>query len=554
MLHPSRSCKAILNASTLVFSAFAFFWVGFRSIHLTSSLLNNGLDNDHLIVFDHLHQLFQGKLLIHEWVFSRLPSLFPDYFLSIPLSLLAGVTHPDVYLKIYWVSAYIILSLLLLCLLYAIVSSSRSFFAIVFTFSSIWIISSVLIPGFNLVISLGALPVNHGGNAANILLSLILFSSLLLNSGSVKNDFSFLKRAGILALLALFTFSNRLYLIQFLLPLLLTILILTRYQKRLISHCKKACIFLVMGGLLGIIMHALSVHQCSDPGALSLISASGSAYSGLLMLVKSKIIYLLAASFACSLFAFRYSSPMISIFTLFNSISIVSSLTMFLSIVPDGQSAYNRYLITPVLLSTVSLALFLLIFLHCSKIILSGTAISLSLYPSSQDQADAYLVQDQRHQWAISSLRTISTDSDLVLAVSPGWESRAISTALGRPGSVVSVSTDGNPMLWPHSREEYLLSKSNRYMPQLSDIHRYSYYIGAPDEQALIHKRLGTNPLPVECYGQSFCIWKLNHDMHLARSTFFANFFSSQADDRWRCLNRGSNPFIKLIRKYLAYI
>jgi hypothetical protein len=242
---------------------------------------------------------------------------------------------------------------------------------------------------------------------------------------------------------------------------------------------------------------------------------------------------------------------------LFYSALVAVSLAVFVVLTPDAGPVYLRYLLSPLLLSPVPLALALAPLKGPAYGLLGLVAVafsSLLALPPTRISWAAFPALDERHQWAVKALRRQRLSQEVVLAASPAWESRALALALGRPGSVLGVSTDGNPMLWPHAREEYLQEPRSGYSPSTSQLRKFRYYLGSAEDASLSADRLGVAPAALDCYGNGSCLWRLQKRLDATRANFLVRFFSTQADDRWRCLNTDSSPAKRLLLKLRRWV
>ena len=161
---------------------------------------------------------------------------------------------------------------------------------------------------------------------------------------------------------------------------------------------------------------------------------------------------------------------------------------------------------------------------------------------------------DSKHRWAIETLKKYGLRNSPGLAASPGWESRALSLQQGAAGLILNISTDGNPMLWPHAREEYLSSNQRKYNPMPSDIKAFQFVITTNNSHQIVRILNQGRSVKLECYDEYYCLWRLSSHSSEMFSKSYAKFFADQADDRWRCLNTASNPMLPVLRRLRASI
>ena len=533
----------IKSLSFALLIAGAWFFVGLLAYAELPQMLNSGLDNDHLIVFDHWHQLFDGSLRPWEWVFSRLPSFFPDYGLSFVLAL--GILPQQVseYLSIYWVLQFSLAAGLLMVLAWIFAQPENRIDAVLVV-SVTSLIATCLVPGFRFALMMTGLPVNHGGNVINSLLAFgLVFAGLKARLTSRRTLALVLFVFGLLA-----GFSNRMFLLQFLVPLGLALLL-----SRFGPECRRYWSSLAGGAFVGgFFLYGFVVHQCADPSAGEASSRWMAAAAGVQMLwtTGAGLVFGIGLLSTCYLLSRSERNVDFSFLALFYVSFVLVSLAIFLLLVPDSGAVYLRYLLAPLWFTPLPVALtFSALVEPCCRLtgfVILALAAILTRF-SWQGGFAKNPVLDPRHQWAVEVLRRNGFEEGPVLAVSPAWESRAIGLALGRPGAVLSVSTDGNPMLWPHAREEYLSGRQSRYAPSPDQIRDFRFYLGSPEEKSSLFERLGLEVVPVDCYADRYCLWRLPESLSPFRKQFLLAFFSTQADDRWRCLNTDSNPLKNLL-------
>ena len=541
----------IKSLSFALLIAGSWFFVGHLAYAELPQMLNSGLDNDHLIVFDHWHQLFDGTLWPWEWVFSRLPSFFPDYGIGFGLALGISPKQVSDYLAIHWIVQFALAAGLLIGLTW-VCARSRNRLDAVLVASLTVLVATSFVPGFRFSLMMTGLPVNHGGNVVNVFLALGLVVAGFRSRLKSRRALAFVLFAfGLLA-----GFSNRMFLLQFLLPFGLALLL-----SGFGPECRRYFSLLAAGALVGgVLIYGLVIHQCADPSAGEASSRWIAAAAGLQMLWETGtwLVFGVGLLGACCLLLRGNTSVEALFMAFFYVFFVLLSLVVFLLLVPDSGSVYLRYLLAPLWITPLPVALALSELVQPGYVLIGfallGLAAIWTRFPWQGGVAQNPVL-DARHQWAVEVLRRNGFEKGPVLAVSPAWESRALGLALERPGAVLSVSTDGNPMLWPHAREEYLLVRQSRYAPSPDQIRDFHFYLGSPEEKSLLLDRLGLEGAPMDCYAGRYCLWRLPESLSPLRTQFFVDFFSTQADDRWRCLNTDSNPLkrlLVLIRNYLA--
>ena len=505
-------------------------------------LYASGLDNDHLGVFDHWLQLFAGKLNVLEWVFARIPSFFPDYWISGILTSITGGQAPEEYLAIYFMAKYLLMCSAAFLLICVCLKNFQSAMTAALTLSLLIVISDKLFEGFGISLAMAGLPANHGGNLINVLFGI----SIIVNTSSnrSKNKFfacSFL----LLGLLA--GFSNRLFLIQLVLP---GIIFIYRNKIR-----EKSLSLLMASSVAGAtVPYLFIIHQCASAGDRSTNLNLQAGLDGLEMLLRSGSLLILFLGLITSLFLKNFPSSILAekYFHRLNINIIMFSLLAFMFLVPDSQVVYNRYLLAPIFTSLISTAFFLAGLISKSLYIVVSAWIGFAflVLNSTPFHLKTHSLSSRlkpQYDWAVKEISRFNEDEIVVLSVSPPWESRLLAFKLKRPGSVLAVSTDGNPMLWPHSREEYLENKSSRYDPLGEHIRTFKYYLGSNSQQEIIKQRLQLVEPPISCFSDQYCLWKVSDELNKSqRTSFLQSFFRNQADDKWRCLNRRLHPIKKL--------
>lgn len=540
----TRFLQRLRNLAVGLMIAGCFVVVGMLAWSQLPQMTNGGLDNDHLIIFDHWHQLFAGSLRPWQWVFARIPSLFPDYGLGLILAAWIPTKHAPEFLTYYWVAQFGLIAALQLVLAWMLAGEGRRSVAVT-AVALLGLLAAGMLPGYSFALMMAGLPVNHGGNAINTLGALAFFVAAKGRFQMRSQSFALLFAVGLLA-----GFSNRMFLLQFL-PALGLVLLASRF-----CECRrKIWLALLAGsGFGGVVLYAAVIHQCADPTVGTTASRWLAALSGLGMLSTSGAWWVFVMGLAGSALILsrfpRDSGP--GFLALFYISLVAVSLAVFVVLTPDAETVYLRYLLSPLLLSTVPLALALAPLKRpaYSLLVLAALASSslLALQPARISRA-AFPALDERHQWAVKTLSRQRLSHENVLAASPAWESRALALALGMPGSVLGVSTDGNPMLWFHSREEYLQETGSIYAPSTSQIRRFRYYLGSAENAALSADRLGVASAALTCYDNKSCLYRLQEQLDPSRAQFMVKFFSTQADDRYRCLNTDSNPAKRLLLK-----
>ena len=521
----------------------AWILVGLLAYSQLPMMLSSGLDNDHLTIFDHWALFFDDKLRPWEWVFSRLPSLVPDYILTYILALWLNPGQIGLYIASYWAAKLVIIATLMTLVAIAFsLNQSKSISAL--CVASACLAAVCVSPGFMYAVMVAGLPVNHGGSVVNSLIALLLLFALCRRTLKMRS----LQILLMFVLGALAGFSNRMFLLQ-LLPAIGIGFWVLRLRCRL-------WLPLSLGGVTGgAFLYTIVIRQCADPSSGVFATRLIAAKSALSMIWSTGLLPILiiscVAAFLLAMRSGECTEPR-ALACVYIAVTLFGLITYFL-LVPDSEIGYLRYLLLPVSLSPVILAVFFQSIVSSAAGLFSFVLISfVGFLFILAGMSFSYLrlpALDARHSWAVKVLLKLDNQDFPVLAVSPAWQSRSLGLSIGQPGSVLAVSTDGNPMLFPHAREEYLSNRKQRYSPNASHIKEFRYYLGSGDQKDSLLRRLKLSQVPVTCYNDKYCLWRLDDKYISQRKQFFVEFFSTQADDRWRCLNTDSNPFKSIIMK-----
>ena len=536
--------KAITALLVGLLSGFTLY---LANSHFLSNILHGGLDNDHLIVADQWLLVFAGYLNFADLVFSRLPSLFPDYVLG--FLVLPSISDTPTYLAIYSIVQLLFIILALAAFVKVLLRKNILY---IILFVGFVLLTLSLIKGFSFALIISSLPVNHGGNVFNVLMASCLFFLFYLRGDSLSHSNYKLLTGCFILLLFLATLSNRFFFIQFLLPAILLLCFADKPSKTR----SQGFVFILLVPLSAIIISSFAlVRQCADPtpqlGSSLLLSLGGK----LNMLLTCGILYVLLLPAICFVFEYvlnyRLMPRGLSLFT--TSSSLIGVAT-YLLLAPNSQLLYIRYLLGPIFLCIAFLSVLLIraadntnsyLFLSFWLVLLSLSAFSFrsGFYSNNARHTRT----SDRHAWAIKLIKKHKLDRLNGLAVSPGWESRYLTLFLQKPNSVLNVSTDGKPLLWPHARKQYLKANSDLYTPAPSDIRDFHYFLSDPTTKGLVPpSTYGKHVTKIACLSQEYCLWRLSSSQDIMKSTF-SKYFSTQASDKWRCLNESS--LIHQVRK-----
>lgn len=527
----------------------------FLCIHKLASLSTLSLDNDHFTVFDHVYLTLNGSLWPSDWIVSRLPSYFPDYVLT---AIISPFTHaqlsPASAIYAYSFIASFIIALLISHIPKAFRLKNHKRLSLL----TLFVLNALLIvPGFSLSSAIATLPINHGGNCINTLAS-ICITGYLINSST--NSQKRLLRNTLFALVFVSTLSNRLYLVSFSFPLLTSIWILifwgslsSRIPERLLTKT------VLLGTSLGIGIYYILKRWCEDPGVSAI--SNKDLHAKLAFLNSNGISPLIAASLLMSafsvynLFRSRRKQPSDSeesklFLTVFLMLSLTAGIGTYFVYAPDSSFVYLRYFLPQILIASFLLTIAIPgnlpnnLFVSIGFLASTVACAILSFINNTVTNSPHHLHLDEKHFWATQKISRFFPSSRGI-STSPDWESRILSWQNKTPGFILAVSSDGNPRIFPHSREEYLKHNlkhgSNKYKPSSHDIVDFKFALVGPSTWSSLLALLQRDGERIACMNNSdYCIWSIQNSSSLKAQ--HASFFSTQADDKWRCVNRSDNP------------
>lgn len=218
-----------------------------------------GLTNDNLTALFHAHQIRErgvGQLLRINW--ARIPSLIPDYAIAATADQLGAGVEEKMRLSRQLQAGLGIGSVVLLLRAGLWKRSSAWILLPLACYGSLLLLS----PGFRQLALMATLPVNHGGNWITTSAFLFLVLQAPTTGGGRRTGF----QVGVALLAFLATFSNRLFLLTAVLPLLLIRIAPSRllpYRLQFPSLGSLSSGSLA-GGLAGCVLYLIVPHQCSD--------------------------------------------------------------------------------------------------------------------------------------------------------------------------------------------------------------------------------------------------------------------------------------------------
>jgi len=235
-------------------------------------------NNDHLIPLSQINFSAASGMSLKNVIFARIPSLFPDYLIALVAT---GATADQVgQYVLSWVMQLLGLLICLDALVYFAAKRYDSKMPFLYPWLAncfICFLVSTQPPVANIVFY-SCLPVYHGGNTINIFLALfavfLLYSEGHCIASAIRSGLKVL----ILGLCVLASFSNRLFLFQFAIPLVFSGLVesCSSHSSLLLASILRnrrdlRFIFQILAAsATGIVLYYISYRQCTD------VSASGS--------------------------------------------------------------------------------------------------------------------------------------------------------------------------------------------------------------------------------------------------------------------------------------
>ena len=312
-------------------------------------------DNEKLIAFDHLRLILDGAELV-EINLARIPSLFPDYLVALLTQPLSQDINTQ-YTFFVFTSSFlqVVLSASIVRRI-----TSASMLSILLIFSLFVTITSSISPDWSSNISLSLVPVNHGGNALALLLSLLL---ILTHIGTPKGTKSSLLLLLISATFTLAAISNKIFLIQASIPSIAVLVILQAQKRRTNPSRLPLLTFSIsISSAIGYLLSTKLRSGCNPPIhfdgeflirllADHLKFSSNPTHIGLGILIISSLIAIWVTPFA------DRKDPAIKFFKVFASLSITSSIILaaYISQNSGSLAANSRYLLSTILLSGIGL-------------------------------------------------------------------------------------------------------------------------------------------------------------------------------------------------------
>jgi len=526
------------------------------------------LNNEHLAPFDYVSLLLEGEIAWADVTHARIPSVWPDYAFAFASLALSGWRVKA--FVIYWFLQFFgsVFGLSCLGLLFP---GRRGSLLSLFSLTGL----AGLVYGssqFRDLIFQSGIPARHGGSWLNFCALVLLFAFLV--RPSISKPLLWIGRVVLFALVMVGVFSNRLLLIQFVLPLGLVLLC-----RLLLGRCKGGGLdrssslvsygFVLLGSILGFLQYVLSFRQCSemDVGSASAILKLMDAFHSGQSLSLPLLLFGLGST--CVLIGFVLLirvQPSVSdrgwragmadppaILLLLGFVVGLGALAYFQLDLDLVNRAYWRYLIVPAYASLVGSALVIVLLLERlpfgssswleRKVIglevlarIAVVPVSLlcaglvwaSVGSVSKSYVSVYGSQDA---WLRSLLGRIGLTSKLGFVADPPWESRRLSLVSEGKISALSVSSDGNPLIYPHSRQQFVVKSGavDPMSPRSDQVLSPSWVLASPQDFERMKAFYGEPLHVVGCFDDKGCLYRFDPQrVNQNTSVFLSTWHSEQ--------------------------
>lgn len=554
------------------------------------------LNNDHLIPFDHLRLLFDPQSIgLFDLVIARIPSVFPDY-------LIAALTSPasadwNTRLSLYWHISIVLCVFTMLFVAWRVSRvASKAPVLFVMTCAVSFGALCLLFPSYREIIFYSGFPIYHGGNFFNVAISFAAALALVsLSISGSRAGSTRISRAVLSGVVFLGTFSSRMYVVQFVVPVALTYLLFLSRSKTLpvnILHRSRGLgrlvVFMIMAALLGYLGYNFSIHQCTDVH----VTASQHVFVSHVERMNSRGLIVLSCALLSILglrslhSSLQYSQPSRShgyvrlaqaFLTCFFLLSVAGTVTVFYIAAVDEWSGYSRYLITAAYWLPVAIALVFepalsslfqrlsiendgdvasqaphyfsnaqypaFRFLVIGMLALVAAYSVNSLFSSVGQRALALKsLHSAPVHWVQTVLGQHGLENSLGYVADPPFESRAFYALSEGTLRSLSISTDGNPLIFPHSREEYLTrdARRNRSLsPSPSDVLLPAWVLASQSNTDRLFQKYGEPVSVLGCDQENACLYQFDSSK-IARSV--SGFLSTWKLDQYRCID--NNGFL----------
>lgn len=553
-------------ASLLVLIPFAMGW-----LEPQAWLVNN----DHLAPFDYVRQLFMGQIDWNQITHARIPSVWPDYAIAGISLVLLGQGSSSFVLAWLLQFALCIFSLYLFVPLLLGRKSALFCFAV----ASIFLLSVFVFKDYRDIVFAAGIPARHGGNWINV--AFVSTFYLLACRLLCPRNWSWFFGALIFGCSMISVFSNRLFLIQVTAPLLLlyfayffarSLSVLKSGESLIRSRFSGLTCAVALGSLCGFAQYFFSMHQCEEVPVTSGFDAllpflsGGGLLEPVSVFMCLSVLLLLVGIYLCwqelCIFPVREVDFLASrtavrgVALVLLGLSILLNCLAYFSVSEDlfDQSLW-RYLLVPSFLAPVGVGVLILplverlipsgvIVVRSSYLILigllgiAGVALESSVLVT---RVTARYRNDYSRQgeWLASLLRNQGLTGTLGYVADPPWESRRIEFLSQSSIRALSVSTDGNPRIHPHSRVQFLERGEaiNPLAPTSKDVKSPGWVLASSKDFDRMKAFWGEPLSRVGCFGDKGCLYLFDREKVKANTSLFLSTWHSE---QYGCL-RGSS-------------
>ena len=540
------------------------------------------LDNDHLAPLDYLGLVFSRGMDFKDILHARIPSLFPDFVIQGLAMSWSGVTLA----AFSWAYLLQLGAGLGLAFLLSVLLSGVSEVKKIFSFSLVLVVVLLVPSVVRDTLFLSGFPARHGGNWINTALAMSL--SIVLLGGRLGGW----KKAGawfaLSAVVASSVFSNRLFVVSYVMPWLVSLLAASTLayvsgrsgEFGFSINAKRFVPSLLLGSALGFLGYLAVMHQCHEVGTVFTLERFSvnfqylASNGGLVFYLLPPLLFVIRSlgdlrAWGTPKMSSVYSVDSVGLFSVW--LSAYFGLIAFCALkTPLPGSDGIRYLIfssyavlillgnelgrvLSVLLapagclskgsgsSSHSLFRFSGILATGGWSLLGGAFILLaSLWSAHGELVSSYSESYKgRIDWLSGSLKEAGLTGSTGYVVNPPWNSRVLQLLLPGGSTVLTVSSDGNPFLFHHSRTQFVKSGDlvESLGPGADEVVAPSWVLTAPHERGRMYRYFGEPLARLSCFAEGECLYVFD-SQKTARNT--STFLSSWQADYYGCLEIGS--------------
>ena len=146
----------------------------------------------------------------------------------------------------------------------------------------------------------------------------------------------------------------------------------------------------------------------------------------------------------------------------------------------------------------------------------------------SKSYVSVYGSQDA---WLRSLLGRIGLTSKLGFVADPPWESRRLSLVSEGKISALSVSSDGNPLIYPHSRQQFVAKSGavDPMSPRSDQVLSPSWVLASPQDFERMKAFYGQPLNVVGCFDDKGCLYRFDpQKVNRNTSVFLSTWHSEQ--------------------------